>query len=568
MARARRDAPSPAALRIRGGTQRTIRLAGQLLPAAPIVTGLAWPSLARAQTAAQASIVGAADVAQAAILLGVMGAALLSAIWLIRERSRTGAENAALRARVADLNAGLQRSTALINLRDQRIVVWASDKSKPEILGTLPAEVGAPEDRSDFLAFGRWLMPRSAAALEQAVAALRDRSTAFDLVIETHKSAPLEVHGRRTAQHTLVRFVSLSESQRKAAWLTLENARLAADQGATLALLDALEMPFWLRGADGRLKWVNRAYADAVESGDAAAVLRDGKEFLGSQTRAQIAAQQAQAAPFQQTVSTVVEGDRRMYAVTDVAQGDASAGIAFDRSAAEEIREEYERSVRSHVDTLDQLTTAVATFDAAGRLDFFNQAFQKLWDLDGPFLAGMPSNSALLDRLRSDGKLAEQPDWRDWKETVLAAYRAVDPQEHWWHLPDGRTIRVIANPQPKGGVTWVFENLTERIDLESRYNSAVRVQGETLDSLAEGVAVFGPDGRVRLANPSFAGLWTLETDFVRPTPTSPRSGPCATCWPRKVHGRASLPPSPASTMSAATATARRSSRMAASCATP
>ena len=53
-----------------------------------------------------------------------------------------------------------------------------------------------------------------------------------------------------------------------------------------LGLLDALEMPSWLRGADGRLKWVNRAYADAVESGDAAAVLRDGKEFLGSQARA------------------------------------------------------------------------------------------------------------------------------------------------------------------------------------------------------------------------------------------------------------------------------------------
>ena len=34
----------------------------------------------------------------------------------------------------------------------------------------LPAEAGAPEDRSAFLAFGRWLMPRSAAALEHAVA--------------------------------------------------------------------------------------------------------------------------------------------------------------------------------------------------------------------------------------------------------------------------------------------------------------------------------------------------------------------------------------------------------------
>ena len=59
----------------------------------------------------------------------------------------------------------------------------------------------------------------------------------------------------------------------------------------------------------------------------------------------------------------------------------------------------------------------------------------------------------------------------------------------------------------------MFDNLTEKIDLESRYNSAVRVQGETLDNLAEGVAVFGPDGRVRLANPAFSTLWGLDRRF-------------------------------------------------------
>ncbi len=40
------------------------------------------------------------------------------------------------------------------------------------------------------------------------------------------------------------------------------------------------------------------------------------------------------------------------------------------------------------------------------------------------------------------------------------------------------------------------------------------MQGETLDNLAEGVAVFGPDGRVRLANPAFAPLWRLPSDVV------------------------------------------------------
>jgi PAS domain-containing protein len=137
-----------------------------------------------------------------------------------------------------------------------------------------------------------------------------------------------------------------------------------------------------------------------------------------------------------------------------------------------------------------------------------------LCDADAAVIIG--DNALLLDRLRSEGKIAEQPEWRRWKENLLAAYRSSDPQEDWWHLPDGRTIRVVANPQPNGGVTWVFENLTEKIDLESRYQTAVRVQGETLDNLAEGVAVFGPDGRVRLSNPAFSALWGLEASLAVP----------------------------------------------------
>ncbi len=456
------------------------------------------------------------DVIQLAMLVGVMGAALLSAIVLIRERARIADENVELRGRIADVNAALQRSESLLNLRDQRVVVWSAENKKPELVGALPLDSGAPEDRAGFLAFGRWLMPRSAAALEHAVAALREKGTSFDLVAESQIGAPLEVQGRKSAAHVMVRFVSLSEAQRASARLKIENQRLSADHDILLGLLDALKMPSWLRAADGRLRWVNRAYAEAVEAADGEAALREGKEFLGGQARETIAQQHKAKPVFAQTLSTVIGGDRHMFAVTDFAASGGSAGLACDVSAIEAVREEYGRTVRSHADTLDQLNTAVATFDAGQKLRFFNQAFQKLWGLDPAFLNSAPDNALVLDRLRAEGTIPEQPEWRRWKENLLSAYRAVEPQEHWWHLPDGKTIRVVANPQPKGDVTWVFENLTEKIDLESRYQTAVRVQGETLDNLAEGVAVFGPDGRLRLSNPAFAALWRLDPASIRP----------------------------------------------------
>lgn len=56
----------------------------------------------------------------------------------------------------------------------------------------------------------------------------------------------------------------------------------------------------------------------------------------------------------------------------------------------------------------------------------------------------------------------------------------------------------------------MFENLTEQMQLQSRYATEVRVRGETLDNLAEGVAVFGHDGKLKLFNPAFLRFWGIE----------------------------------------------------------
>jgi signal transduction histidine kinase len=120
--------------------------------------------------------------------------------------------------------------------------------------------------------------------------------------------------------------------------------------------------------------------------------------------------------------------------------------------------------------------------------------------------------------LRAARKLPEQADFRSWRAELFAAYRSVEAREYWWHLPDGQTLRVIANPHPQGGMTWVYENVTERLDLESRYNALVSVQGATLDHLTEGVAVFGSDGRLRLHNPSFTAIWLLDKALLDSRP--------------------------------------------------
>src|SRR6185312_5298372 len=81
--------------------------------------------------------------------------------------------------------------------------------------------------------------------------------------------------------------------------------------------------------------------------------------------------------------------------------------------------------------------------------------------------------------------------------------------EDVWHLPGGQTYRVVAQPHPFGGLTFLYEDVTARLTLESDYNTLIKVQSATLDTLSEGVAVFGPDGRLKLHNACFVRLWEL-----------------------------------------------------------
>lgn len=482
--------------------------------AAALLCAVAFPVSAFAQQD-MTSTISPSGVLQIALFVGITGAAVLSAVFALRERARCAHENLRLRGRLAELDSALQRSDALLNLRDQRVIVWYGHAGKPDLVGALPPSE-APEDPTTFLNFGRWLSPRSSVQLERATNALHSRRQSFEMMVETTRGTLLEVYGRAAANHLAVRFVSPNAVRREHAQLRLEHQRLRAEHDNLLGLVDALKMPVWMRDGEGRLTWVNNAYAEAVDAPSPAAAVNQNNELLGVAAREEIERAHHSGAVFEQEMTTVIGGNRHVLSVTSFAGVDGQSCLACDVSDMEAMRADHQRTLRSHTDTLDQLNTAVASFDSAQKLRFFNQAFQKLWELDHPFLDSLPDNTLLLDRLRLDGKLAEQPEWRRWKEGLLSAYRSVNPVEDVWHLPDGRTLRVVANPQPDGGVTWVFENLTEKINLESRYNAVVQVQGETLENLAEGVAVFGPDGRVRFANPSFSTLWGMPNGLVQP----------------------------------------------------
>jgi signal transduction histidine kinase len=188
--------------------------------------------------------------------------------------------------------------------------------------------------------------------------------------------------------------------------------------------------------------------------------------------------------------------------------------------------------IEAHRRILDQLTTGVAIFGSNQKLGFYNAAYRSLWELDAGFLDQSPTDSAVLDQLRAARKLPDDQDFRQWKAALHEAYRAIEPKAHEWHLPGGRTMRVVTTPNPEGGVIYLFDDVTERLDLERRFDALIRVQGETLDNLAEAVAVFGSDGRLRLFNPAFARMWRLSAEQLAERPHIETM----TTWCRPLHG--------------------------------
>src|SRR5690606_15337644 len=130
------------------------------------------------------------------------------------------------------------------------------------------------------------------------------------------------------------------------------------------------------RGYDGKLRWVNRAYAVAVEAADPEAAVHSGRELLGTQLREEIAGRHRSAALYRDDASTVVRGDRHLMTVVDFAGSNGGAGLARDISDLEMLRDKLKRAEQNHVETLNHLMTAVAIFDSRQKLRFYNNAFQ------------------------------------------------------------------------------------------------------------------------------------------------------------------------------------------------
>jgi signal transduction histidine kinase len=456
------------------------------------------------------------EIAVLVLLLGLIFFAVVTAIMLLRIRVRWARLDVSSRDEIAALRSDLDRANALLSSEPRVMVDWPAGSDEPSIDGE-PGIVGVTEPRR-VLAFGSWLDAGKAKAMEQAVENLRGRGEGFAMTVTTLHGHPIEVQGRAIGGRAVLRLKDASGIKRDLVELLSRHESLQSEVASLRALIENLPSPVWTRDATGRLTFVNAAYAQAVEAASAADAVARRIELLDSAARDNIARARVASGTYKGRLAAVVAGARKTFDVLDFRTDTGSASIGLDATEADSMRVALDRMVDAHRRTLDQLSSAVAMFDANHRLTFYNDAYRALWGFTAEFLEQSPTDSEVLERLRNAHKLPEEHDFKQWKGQLHEAYCAVDAKEHTWHLPDGRTLRLVTTPNPDGGVTYLFHDVTEQLDLDRRFEETIRVRDETLDNLAEGVAVFASNGRLRLHNTAFATMWRLEPQMLAQRP--------------------------------------------------
>ena len=457
------------------------------------------------------------EVAVLTTALALLGFSVLAAILLMHTRIRSAKAEARLHTKIEGLQLQADRYRALLFAEPQILISWAAGDNRPRISGdiSLLMQQDTPQR---ILAFGTWLPPEPALQMDHAVDALRESGEGFLLNLTTSNGHSIEAMGRAIGGQAIVRIRELSGLRRELAETNFRLKALMEETEMLRGFADASPFPIWAKGAKGELAYANAAYVQATEASSMADAVDRHIELLDSPHRAEMERALGAANSFNARLPIVTRGERRIYDVRAINVGGGCVGVAIDASEADALSSALVRMAEAHRRALDQLSSGVAAFDGQKRLAFYNDSYRRLWDLEPQFLDSNPDDSSVLDRLRAARKLPEQADFRAWKAKLHEAYRADETVKDTWFLPDGRALSVVTTPNTEGGVTYLFDDVTESLNLARQFDRLNRVQRETLDSLAEGVAVFGSNGRAQLFNPAFVKMWKLSPEALREEP--------------------------------------------------
>lgn len=371
------------------------------------------------------------------------------------------------------------------------------------------------------------------AQAEQNFTRLLNGGFEFTQTVNTEHARTVRLTGRRVEDNRILWAEDISEPSKALSQAFGQAGKLELERAQFLAALEAVPRAMWMRNAQQALVWCNSVYARAVGATPTEAVLHQME--IGQTSRKKKKSEETGMQPGRAMAKVaydtnetqkvrahiIMDGTRFLMNIVETPLKDLNmtVGLALNITREEELEAELKRFETANRELLEQLGTAIGIYDGDTRLEFYNSAFAQLWDLEDQWLNTRPTLSDIMEKLREMRRLPEQADFRKFKQSWLSMFTGlIDPYEDMLYLPDGSALRMLAVPNPMGGLMMTFEDVTSRLELESSYNTLIAVQKETLDNLDEAVAVYGGDGRLKLWNPSFGRLWGLNPEDLEGEP--------------------------------------------------
>ena len=190
------------------------------------------------------------EFAALGLTLGVLCFAVVNAVLLVRSRRQAAEADSFFREQITSLTADIDRAQALLLSEPQIVVAWAAASDEPEIIGDIGI-VSAAGEQQRVLAFGLWLPPDQALAMERAVEALRAKGESFAMALTTTRR-PSGGGGRprhrRARGHPPARRARIAQGAQR-------TESPASGHAGDMASLRRTDRFLALSGLDARRRW-------------------------------------------------------------------------------------------------------------------------------------------------------------------------------------------------------------------------------------------------------------------------------------------------------------------------
>ncbi|MDR2067414.1 MAG: PAS-domain containing protein [Holosporaceae bacterium] len=349
---------------------------------------------------------------------------------------------------------------------------------------------------------------------------LKKVGTSFKITVKTLADCnKIEISGSRLLingiETTLLWCANITNSSSLVASLEQKLSEATTKVNWFSEILDMLPIFVWRRNKKLEIAYCNKVYADALDT-NVEKILLDNIPLVPGNLFGQghSLAENAKKCNRNQSIAqfVIINGVRKKLSIHEcIASNENLIGFALDVTAEENLAANLDRVTTANCEVLESLSTAIAIFNENTKLIFFNSAYQRLLKLEAGWLHAKPTYAEILDESRNNRRLPEHADFQAFKKSQLALFTSVtSPFQEMMHLPNGKTLRLVIAPYSMGGLSFMYEDVTDSLALQRKNNTLLAVQKETLDNLYEGIVVFGSDNRLKIINNATMKIWELD----------------------------------------------------------